>query len=502
MTLPICNSTRQILHEESVGLSLLTINTNFYKLDQGNCIIGEELQKLETFIKSLSAKDSLTIDKSFSANSYFLSADVKNNSIGTIKLGQDIPEPTKTFLRTTRLSNLSDTSITSPANEHVLNWDGTKWINRLVVDDIGARRLPELQDVNFNNPLQNNRVLEYNSQTQKWYNGPDSGLSAVPDGFYEDIEVKNNGINWQILSARVGTNELATAAVSTVQISNSTITNEKFANNTIQLTKCRFTVGETNTGFNSGTSGARFFKRKNNTNLEFRKFVITGNASYFFNNDSFVISQPVPPLLSPYIGQSLTNINEIGSKTNIFTTVTNVSSYNFRSLRAGTGGIVIQQTDNEVIISRPTRALSLSLFNSQADGSNMTVNEVAARIAAVYPPSSFSANTICTVFVQTPFVYSPTVTNVSIPFSSSYYHKVNTITWQVCIRGCKTFSDTSVVFGWTDPFAQEVASGWFYGVKNLNANVSFTGSNSFRATPSTQTYRNNGSAWVHISTTS
>jgi len=511
MALPICNSIQQIKDTESIGLSLFSINTNFYKIDQGACTVGTELQKLETFIKSLSAKDSPTIDMSFSAFRYFLSADVRNNSLGTIKLGQDIPQTTKVFLRTTRLSNLIDTSIISPTNEHILLWDGVKWVNQLLVDEIGARRLPELQDINFNNPLQSNQVLEYDSLTKKWYNGPDSGLSAVPDGRYEDIEVKSNGTNWQILSGTVGINELATAAVSTAQINNNTITNERFANNTIQLTKCRFTVGEVNTGFNIGTTGANFFKQKNNSILQFRKILFSGNASYFINNDALFISQPIPSSISPYLGQNTVDTDVISSKTNIFTTVTQGSSYNFKSFKAGTGGIVIQQTENEVVISRPTRALSLSLFNSREDGGNMTVNEVAARIASVYPPNSFSVNTICTVFVQTPFVYSPTVTNVSIPFSSSYYHKVNTVTWQVCIRGCRTFSDTTVVFGWTDPFAREVnpqtgapqaGTGWFYGVKNFNATVRYTGSNSFRATPSTQTYRNNGSAWVHISTVS
>lgn len=230
----VCDLVKIIDETECIGTSLATINSNFANLDRGLCEVNTDLKSLSGFVYSLSAKDSPTIDMSVAFSPrYFLSADVINNSIGTVKLGVDIPDVTKTFLQSAKLSAIADVTITNPQDNQYLVWQGNKWVNDTVDDDPGIKQLSGLHDVSFkvkNNPLEDGQILKWNKAQNKWVNGPDLQNFKVPKGLYDDIEVfddpgydPDTQQRWVIREGKVGTLELADLAVTPGKLANDAV---------------------------------------------------------------------------------------------------------------------------------------------------------------------------------------------------------------------------------------------------------------------------------------
>jgi len=414
-----CNTTSIIFDTECIGDSLLTINNNFTNLDSSLCQLGQNLLSLDAFVKSLSAKDSPTIDMSFSAFRYFLSADVRNNSLGTIKLGQDIPQTTKVFLTGAKISALTDVRITSPVVGQTLIWNNNRWVNQTLVDDVGAKQLSGLQDVQFTYPLLDKQVLKFRASDNKWYNGPDEGILFVPDGNYVDIIVSNQGRNWNIAPLAVGTPELALLAVTNPKIAPLAITNEKIANNTITLQKCAFTVGEINTGTNIGSGGAELYVRNDEQKrLVFRTIRGAGNIQVTQQENEITVRglEPTPP-------PQPTGTN-LGTGAGVFKDSSNYT-LNFRSLRAGEG-ITISSTSNEITISARPMNLAISLVNVDPSGNALTDDVIISRLQQLYSPANFSVGTICRVEIQTPAVTDTNLSQtVTVPFDVSFWKSGN-----------------------------------------------------------------------------
>jgi hypothetical protein len=414
-----CNTTSIIFDTECIGDSLKTINDNFFALDVSLCQLGKDLLSLDAFVKSLSAKDSPTIDMSFSALGYFLSADVRNNSLGTVKLGQDIPQTTKIFLTGAKISALTDVQITTPQTGQTLVWNNNRWINQTLTDNVGAKQLSGLQDVQFIYPLLDKQVLKFRASDNKWYNGPDEGILFVPDGNYVDIIVSNQGKNWNITPQAVGTPELASSAVTNPKIASLAITNEKIANNTIGLEKCAFSVGEINTGVNIGGSGAGLYVRNDEQKrLVFRKIRGTGNIAVTENENEIEI-RGLEPALPPQPSG-----NNLGTGAGVFKDSSNYT-LNFRSIKAGEG-ITITTNSNEITISARPVNLAISLINADPTGTPLTDEIIIGRLQLLYSPANFSVGTICRVEIQTPGVTDTNISQtVTVPFDVSYWKSGN-----------------------------------------------------------------------------
>jgi hypothetical protein len=410
-----CNNVSLIYDSECIGESLIKINTNFTNLDSGLCQLGQELLALDAFVKSLSAKDSPTIDMTFSAAGYFLSADVVDDSLGTVKLGVDIPTTTKQFLTAAKISSLTDANISNPQNNELLVWNGAYWVNRNVEDRVGAKFLNELGDVSFPTTKQNNEVLKYSSFYNKWINGVDDSELVVRDGNYVDITVSNNGKNWNINPAAVGSNELAPGAVTTSKIALSAITNEKIANKTIELDKCAFSVGEVNTGKNIGVGYAVCVETNQGTQIPIKKLKPAGAVSISDDGSTLTISVPTA---SVPIGATGSNL---GTGVGIYSEDKSTSGYlKFKKLKAGTG-ITLSSTSDEITIAAAPLTLGLSLIGVTATGTPITDNsEIASRINSIYPASSFPDNTVCRVEVTVPQNDAITSLAVSVPFTIQY----------------------------------------------------------------------------------
>jgi hypothetical protein len=499
MAIPRCNSTTPIQGSESLGTSLYPLNTNFYNLDSGLCELSSFYLQLEAFIKSLSAKDSFTIDKSFSVAGYFLSADVNNLSLGTIKLGVDIPNSAKIFLKDPKITNCIDVQISDPTIEHIIAWNGTKWTSVPLVDEIGARELKEFNDVTFTTPILNTQVLQFKNSNSKWINGPDQGLDNIPDGDYDDINVSGGGKIWNIRPSRVTPFELASSSVTNSKITNSTITNLKFRQGTIQLNRCAFAVGEVNSGVNLGL-GAEFFAQKSGTQLQFRTIKPAGSVSFELNNDNLIISAPLPAIPPP------PRASNVGNGTSLFKTIVNSNVLQLKTLRAGSSNILIEPTgQNEITISRSQRNVGLSIVGIKSDGTAMSDDDIKARVASVFLPEDFAENTICTVSVEIPTLSLPSSTTVEVPFSLSY----KIVQTQSCINITGQICTYGVNFDWVDPSTVEetverpngkrVGIDRWSGNKNLRATVSVSGTSRFSLpTPTVKTYRKTGNNWVLI----
>lgn len=189
-----------ILGTDCIGDSRSVINSNFALLSADICTAGTTLESLSTtiinlssVITGLSAKDSSTIDIEFitTNNSSTLSANIVDSSIGTTKLGVDIPTTTKAFLTATKISGIDDVLITNISNNQILAWDASssRWYNR---DEIGT-------------------------------------TSQVADGTYQDITVTGTGSTWIINNNAVTTTKLANNAVATSKIENEAVTTSKLA---------------------------------------------------------------------------------------------------------------------------------------------------------------------------------------------------------------------------------------------------------------------------------
>ena len=225
-----CNNVTRIFDSECIGESLVKINTNFSNLDFDLCQLGTDLMSLSAFVRSLSVRDSSTIDMAFSVAGYFLSADVVNNSLGTSKLGEDIPTTTKNFLTAAKVSSLIDTTISNPQINQVLTWSGTRWVNQSITDQVGAKVLNDLNDVTITSPS-NNQTLVYDGTLNQWINrAQDVPNVSVLGGNYGDITVSGNGLAWTINPLVVNEGKIASNAITELKIANNAVSNIKLAN--------------------------------------------------------------------------------------------------------------------------------------------------------------------------------------------------------------------------------------------------------------------------------
>jgi hypothetical protein len=464
-----CNFTSLIYDTECIGDSLLTINSNFKNLDGNICQLGYQFLDLDSLVRRLSAKDSQTIDMSFGGGAtvaqYFLSADVKDNSLGTIKLGVDIPNSTKIFLKDPKITNCADVQVTSVGINQVLSWNGTRWVNRSLVDQAGAKNLADLEDVEFNLPLQDGQVLKYNENTKLWYNGPDAGLLRVPDGDYGDITVSNNGANWNIDPGAVGKDEIATNAVINEKIEDGAITNEKIALNTIQLDRCAFTVGEINTGINIGGGQAMYIQNDTQKRLQFRTLKGGGIITVNQVGDELEIRGANPDAPPDPTGEN------VGNGVGIYKNSQGNTLY-FKRIRAG-AGISITDNGDDITISTLPVVLGLSIIGVDANGITMDDSAIINRVTTTYPPGNFAAGTLCRVEVQVPSTanISGTVT-VDVPFEIKYYKK------------------TAADFRLIEPDAVSVGDNTFRQNRVLTVNANTGASNpAVRVTRETRTYQ-------------
>lgn len=421
-----CNNTSIIFDSECIGDSLVKINTNFRNLDAGLCQLGQDLLALDAFVKSLSAKDSPTIDMSFSVAGYFLSADVRNDSLGTAKLGVDIPTTTKGFLTAAKITSLTDVSINSLAVGQTLVWSGAKWVNSTITDDVGAKFITELQDVQLTLPVTEGQVLKYNSSINKWVNGPDFGLLRVPDGDYEDINVSGNGQIWNIRAGKVGEAELATNAVTTSKVQNLAIVNDKIDNETIGIEKIAFEVGEKNTGLNVGNGTGLYLSNNADKQLVFRSIRGTGSIQVVEGPDEIEIrGQPYPEEARP------DGIN-LGGGVGVYKDRTQVPNAQpnvlyFKTLRGGQNINISEGTNNDIIISATSLPLAMSIIAIDENGNSIAGDNtaIANRIGSVYSPVLFPVGTLCRVELVVPTAQTTSTVDVSVPFTLQYYLRGN-----------------------------------------------------------------------------
>jgi len=494
-----CNNVTIIFDSECVGESLSKINTNFANLDTGLCELGQDLLNLDAFVRSLRVVDTPTIDMSFSLTDYALSASVVDNSLGTSKLGVDIPDTTKVFLTAAKISSLLDTNIVSPLSGQLLIWNGEQWNNAFLPDAKGATILDELGDVTLTAPLLNGQILKFDETANQWVNGADSTELTVKNGNYGDITVGTGeiglgpdgrggpGTMWNINPGKVGTDELKDNAVTNSKIKNLAITNDKIADNTIQLSKCAFGVGEVNTGANIG-DGVGIFAQKNGVALEFKSLVASGAVSLQATNDTITIN--VPTVSAP-LGATGENL---GTGVGIYSTQQSTNgNLKFKKIKAGVG-ISITELDNEIVISASRQILGLSIIGVDENGNTLTSSQVIPILNSIYPASSFPISdsgekTLCRVEVALPGVELPTNYNVSVPVTIKY-------TW----NGNK--NNVGSQFNLTQPAAVQTGTNVigaldeYTGTETYTGTATAQGSSKFKIVSRTIfTYQSNGSSW-------
>lgn len=409
----ICNNVDFIFDYECVGDSLIKINTNFINLDTGLCQLGQELATLDAFIKSLSAKDSPTVDMSFSSNPYFLSADVVDNSLGTMKLGVDIPLTTKVFLTAAKISSLTDVDINNPIDGELLLWNGSKWVNQSVEDKVGAKILDELEDVTLTAPLNNGQVLKYNLALDQWVNAPEDTNYVLPDKDYGDITVSGNGQVWNIDAGAVGTTELATNAVTNTKIANEAVSNEKVERFTITRDRLAFDPGEKNDGANVGTGEAGIYAGKNGVTLQF-KTLKAGSGIQLQATDTEITIKGATAA-EPIAAKA----QNVGTGAGLYKQVTGDSTLYFRTIKGGANINVSLDGDN-IVISSPAN-LGLSVVGKKADGANISDTELLQIVQNIYPAANFSNGTECRIEVVYPEIASSGAISVTVPFEQRYY---------------------------------------------------------------------------------
>jgi len=454
-----CNNVEKIEQSEFLANSLFKINNNYINLDTGLCGLGNDLLTLEGYIKSLSTRNSRTVQSFISLNQYALSANVIDNSIGTLKLGIDIPQTTKVFLTAVKTTSLvDDISLVNVRNENSIRWDGTKWVNTGLVDEIGARYLYEFKDTLISNNLVGRHVLKYNALSGIWQNTEETGLSAIPNGNYEDISVLGEGfqqgLTWKINPNVVDTLELADGTVTTQKINNLEITNDKFEDNTIQFTKCAFPIGQVNVGRNRGTSAqsAGIYADKSGTTLQFKSLRGVGCQITSFNDKIFLDAlQPPAPL--PPTGENLT-----GTGARPLREITPQNIFRFRSFRAG-GGIQIEQTDDEITISRPIAVLGISLPNVNDNGDPLSTSDIVNILNQIFRPEDFYPGTVCNVRLINSTLNPTTTFNINIPLTLKYRYTRNcsTVVSGICGGSCVATTTTcNLTLLWLDPITDFV----------------------------------------------
>lgn len=482
-----CNIVQLIGDDECVGDSLVKINTNFKNLDSSLCFLGQSFTGLDGYVKSLSAKQSPTIDLSFlgTSSQYVLSADVRNNSIGTSKLGQDIPQTTKAFLTGANLSSLLDVSLSSVQTGQLLLWDGGIWKNRAIEDKAGAKTLNELLDVELINQLTQGQILRYIDGV--WRNSNEDKNLYVNNGNYGDITVSNNGRNWDINPGVVGTNELANSAVTTAKIASGAVTNDKIVDGTIERTKLAFTPGEINTGRNLGSGTGIYTGANEGSRLPFKSLKAGGAVTITDTADTITIT--VPNATAP-AGATGANLG-FGEGKVYSSTQSSNGNLRFKTLKAGTG-ITITETADEITIGAGGANLGLSIVGIGSTGAALTEPEVQSRVSAVYPPNIFPAGSICRVEVTQPDNTPIQSIAVTVPFSITYFWNGNSKNVGNNFR----LVDPAVTRG---PAKTPTAND-YTGTKTLNGTATPSNQPTFRV-PVRQiwTYTHNGIGWSRTS---
>jgi hypothetical protein len=481
-----CNIVQLIGDDECVGDSLVKINTNFAKLDSNLCFLGQSFLGLDNYVKSLSAKQSPTIKLSFlgTTSQYVLSADVRDNSIGTLKLGQDIPQSTKVFLTAANISSLLDVSLSSVQPGQLLLWDGGTWKNRTLEDKAGAKILNELLDVELVNPLTQGQILRYVDGI--WRNSNEDKNLYVNDGNYGDITVSNNGRTWDINPGVVGTTELANNAVTTAKILNGAVVNDKIANGTIERSKLAFTPGEINTGRNLGTGTGIYTGANDGVRLPFKTLRAGGAVTITDTADTITIS--VPNATAP-AGATGSNLG-FGEGKVYSTTQSSNGNLKFKSLKAGTG-ITITETNDEITISAKYD-LGLSITGISNTGAALTESEVQSRVASIYPPNLFPSGSICRVELTQPDVTPIQSVTVTVPFGISYFWNGN----KSNVGNKFTLLEPPVTRG----SAGTPAANDYTGTKTYDGTATLSNQPTFRVpTRQTWTYTHNGISWSRTS---
>lgn len=225
---------------DCIGDTRVFINDNFINLSNNVCsllstvnaltgILNTRTTNLSTFVKSFSAKDSSTIDLFFNANSYILSADVHNSSLGTIKLGQDITTFGKHLLTSTNipLSSLAGVKLTSaPIRGQVLRWDGSAWTN----ETFGLTGL--LVDGNKTDITVSNAGLTWTIDTNAVTESKILNGSVTTNKIADGVVTAN-----KIATDAITTNKIASEAVNTAKLSASSVTELKLANDAVTTSK-------------------------------------------------------------------------------------------------------------------------------------------------------------------------------------------------------------------------------------------------------------------------
>lgn len=196
---------------DCIGDTRNYINQNFTNIANDVCSVRTALTglssethtqatNLSAFVKSLSANNSSTIDLTFEPNQYILSGIVVDNSLGTVKLGQNITTFGKSLLTSTNLSlsSLQNVQLTSTLiNGQVLRWDGNNWTNQTI------------------------------------------GLTGIilSDNTYVDIEVTGGGTQWFITSGAVTEGKIGDSAIVESKITTGAVTETKIGAGAVTETK-------------------------------------------------------------------------------------------------------------------------------------------------------------------------------------------------------------------------------------------------------------------------
>lgn len=456
-----CKNIINIDPADFLGDSLFKLNTSWSNLDVGLCGLSADIRKLQRYIRSLNARQSQTISLTFVGTNteYSLLGNINDNSLGSIKFGDDIPSSTQKFLTGAKIANLIDTEIFEPKNENALRWDGSKWVNSPLTDEVGAEFLYQLKDcTKIATNVLSGQILLYNSVLSSWINVTERSTGRVLSGDYGDITVDVTSLKWDIDPSAVTDKELATNSVTVSTIGNLQVVNSSFANNTITQSKFNsINFGEINTGVNIGTGQGRVCVEANQSGVIPIKSIRGAlGCQISSNNDEITITAQTPPAPTPPTGSNL------GSGVRVLREPVTESggsvTYGLKTLRAGgdffgNKNITITETDSEITISRPA-VLGVSILGVNAGGTAMSDGDIRARVALIFPPDQFPENTVCNVNVDNPSVSSFTSIPVSITFNLSYEYENKT--WirypQNCISACPPpVTVVQMILKWLDP---------------------------------------------------
>jgi hypothetical protein len=455
-----CNNIININPADFLGDSLFKLNTSWSNLDQGICGLSADIRDLRRYVRSLNAKQSPTISLTFIATNaeYSLIGDVNNNSLGSIKFGDDIPSTTQKFLTAAKVENLIDTEIFEPKNENALRWDGTKWINSPLTDEVGAEFLYQLKDcTKIATNVLSGQILLYNNALSSWVNVTERSTGRILSGDYGDITVNVTSLKWDINSGVVTDKELATNSVAASTIGNLQVVNNSFANSTITQSKFNsINFGEINTGVNIGQGQGRVCAETNQGGaIPIKSLRGALGCQISSNNDEITITAQTPPAPTSPTGSNLGTgarflkepITESGG------TVT----YGFKTIRAGadifgTKSLNITESDTEITINR-TAVIGITMLGVGEGGEALSDATIKARVALIFPPDRFPNNTICNVNIESPGVANYTSIPVRVPLTLKYEYENKSYSIPgKCIKGCSpTVNYTLMLLKWLDP---------------------------------------------------